>query len=206
LRSLVVQKTLIDGEYEKSEQLTDNLLERYTIARDRYRQRIRYVPDDPNFEQQIADPLRGLALSKAALLATSQSFWVEVGNVVQNLGPNRPGNQIDLQRGSRVFFGFDARPVEPNTSLGEVSVRFNHGITQSYMRFGNNHMDKLTLPIPNHPGPRTYENTTLRFDRRANGLFDLTVGNAQLKRLWRKQSQAVNGLYQMRGDREFGVF
>lgn len=206
LRSLTEQKRLIDIEYEKSELLTDDLLERYTVARNRYRQRTPYVPDDPNFERQIADPLQGLALSKAALLATSPSFWVEVGNVVQNLGANRPGNQIDLQRGSRVFFGFDARTVAQNTSLGEVSIRFNNEVTQCHMRFGNNSMDKLTLPIPNHPGPRTYENTTLKFDRDTDGIFDLTVGNAQRKRVWREQSQLVNGLYQMVGGREFGVF
>ena len=206
LRSLAKQKILIDVEYKKSELLTDALLMRYTTARDRYRQRTPYIPDDPNFERQIADPLQGLALSKAALLATSQSFWVQVGNVVQNLGANRPGNQIDLQRGSRVFFGFDARTVDRNTSLGEVSIRFNNEVTQCHMRFGNNSMDKLTLPIPNHPGPRTYENTTLRFNRRADGIFDLTLGDAQRKRVWRQQSQEVNGLYQMVGGREFGVF
>lgn len=206
LRSLVEQKELIDVEYEKSELLTEDLLARYRVARARYRQRTRYVPDDPDFERQIADPLQGLALSKAALLATSQAFWIEVGNVVHNLGVNRPGNQIDLQRGSRVFFGFDARSVVRNTSLGEVPIRYNNEITQCHMRFGNNSMDKLTLPIPHNPGPQSYENTTLLFTRNTNRVFDLTVGNARQKRLWQQQSRVANGLFQMVGGRQFGVF
>ncbi len=204
MRNLTEQSQLIDREFGNSHVLSNELLVTYAATRDRYRPR--YIPEDPTFVAQISDPLRGLALSKAALMAASNSFWVDVGRVVQNLGVGRPGNQIDLQRGSRVFFGFAARTVERNTSLGEVPVRFNGITTACHMRFGNNSMDKLTLPIPNHPGPPSYENTTLRFERGADGVFELTLGTPQRVRQWKDRSRALDSLFQMVGGREFGVF
>lgn len=206
LRSWAQQKAFIEIEYDKGELLTEDLLARYTAARDRYRQKTPYVPEDLNFVEQIADPLQGLTLSKAALLASGQCFWVEVGNVVRNLGADRHGNQIDLQRGSRLYFGFGAQAVERNTSLGEVSVRINGEVTRCHMRFGNNSMDKLTLPIPNNPGPRSYDNTIVMFERGDDGVFNLSLGSKQEIRRWKVKSRAADSLYQMIGGREFGVF
>lgn len=93
-----------------------------------------------------------LDLPKAIALATADAFWVKVTNkVVPNLGKDKPGNQIDLQRGSRVFFGFGVGEVPPNTVFGSVPIRFE-GVTSNYsVRFGNNYMDKMNLPVLQPP-------------------------------------------------------
>ena len=44
--------------------------------------------------------------------------------------------------------------------------------------FGNNYMDKLNLPIPGDEGPDRYEGTTLLFERRSDGSFEMTVGSS----------------------------
>jgi hypothetical protein len=55
------------------------------------------------------------------------------------------------------------------------------------MRFGNNHMDKLNLPIPGELGPPTYENQTLLFERTGD-IFDLCIGSPQEIIEWKRLS------------------
>src|SRR5262249_52322246 len=98
-------------------------------------------------------------------LATAAFLWVEVRYVVENLGRGRPGNQIDLQRGTRVFFGLGVGQVPRNTPLGTMRIRTHGTAVDCNMRFGNNHMDKLNLPVPGEVGPATYESQTLLFGR-----------------------------------------
>ena len=144
-------------------------------------------------------------MDKAMALSTTSNFWLKITRrVVQNLGPNRPGNQIDMQRGARVFFGFDVTNVEPNTVLGPVSIRFQGNITSQSLRYGNNGMDKITLP-PLDP-PRTYANQTLLFRRQPDDIFDLVIGTQRQASIWRNLSIRQNVFYQMQSGREFGVF
>jgi hypothetical protein len=74
------------------------------------------------------------------------------------------------------------------------------------MRFGNNYMDKLNLPIPTDEGPEEYEGTTLLFERRADGAFNMLVGTSADVRGWKRRSRRQGTLYQMRSGREYGVF
>lgn len=157
----------------------------------------------PGIEVEPAD---GLPLSST--LESGTHLWVETGILYKNRGPGRAGNQIDLPRGFRVFFGFPATDVVRNTVLGELLERCEgfQEVTRT-MRFGNNQMDKLNLPLPGNGGPATYDNSILMFEKqgaRADGLrrFSVVVGDGRV--LWRRGCQP---LYEgaMHGGRRFGL-
>lgn len=150
------------------------------------------------------DPV--IKIDKAIALSTSNYFWVEIRSVVQNLGANSPGNQIDLQRGTRVFFGFTPKKVPNNTLFGEVHIRYKQSHSICHMRFGDNSMDKLNLPIPSVEGPPSYENSVLLFERLYDGSFRLTVGTEEQEIEWKKLSTEQDTLYTLRGGRQYGTF
>ena len=141
---------------------------------------------------------------------SARAFWVEVRELYKNRGPDRAGNQVDLPRGSRVFFGFTAKAVPKNTVFGHVFLK-NEGFEQisCSVRFGNNQMDKVNLPVPGTEGPQSYDNSILLFER--SGLapdgtlqFQLYVGNeAQLTR-WKRASISVTDL-RMQSGRRYGL-
>lgn len=194
--------------------LDDGLLNRYEAAHKRARQARRWPEEDENPE------IRKLArksaatndFDKAAELARAQHFWVEAGKIVQNLGRGNPGSQVDLPKGTRVFFGLGTREVPKKTFLGNIDVHYRgSGPIDRHMRFGDNDMDKLDLPHPGSPGPPAYDGETLLFTRRADGAFDLKLGTAAEIRDWKKKSRARGTLYTMRRgtgkkSREYGVF
>jgi HKD family nuclease len=154
---------------------------------------------------RILSPDPSIDKDKAMALSTASNFWVRVTpKVVQNRGPGKPGNQIDMQRGTRVFFGFDVANVDPNTVLGPVVITFEGVTADQSLRYGNNGMDKITLPALQPP--RTYANRTLLFQRRPKGVFELLIGTSQQASEWRRLSRQQSGLYEMQSGREFGVF
>ncbi len=118
-----------------------------------------------------------------------------------------PGNQIDLRRGSRVFFGFGTGNVPRNSPLGTVRIRYGRHTRDCNMRFGNNSMDKLNLPIPGDPGPETYRNQTLLFQRKSNGVFSMRLGSPQEINEWKRLSRQQATLFRMSNSgREYGTF
>ncbi|MGH2812309.1 MAG: hypothetical protein ACRDI1_06310, partial [Actinomycetota bacterium] len=81
-------------------------------------------------------------------------------------GPTRPGNQLDLPRGTRVFFGFPALAVPLNTIFGYIELEVvGYWSFRKSVRFGNNMMDKVNLPAPGTEGPPTYDHKVLLFER-----------------------------------------
>jgi len=155
---------------------------------------------------QVLTPAPELSLSRGLAIATAKAMWVEIRYVVENRGAGQPGNQIDLRRGTRVFFGFSGRTVARNTVLGSVRLRIGDQITDCHMRFGNNQMDKLNLPIPGNPAPATYENETLLFVRRTDGTYELSVGSADDIEEWKAKSRSQSTLFRMTSGREYGFF
>lgn len=118
------------------------------------------VAYDPGSDDVIVDGREG------ALLAAARALYIEAGSLSQNLGRGLPGNQLDTRRGTRVFFGFPADTVIKNTVLGQIEVRFETGSYQRFsVRFGDNMMDKVNLPIPGSQGPESYDGKTLLFAR-----------------------------------------
>ena len=155
---------------------------------------------------RISSPSSELSLRENAHLATAKFLWIDVDYVVQNRGRGRPGNQIDLQHGTRVFFGMSSARVPRNTFLGEIIVIYRAKRTPCHMRFGNNQMDKLNLPIPEDGGPPIYEGKTLLFEKISSGEFQLSVRSREVASSWKSKSGTQGTLFMMRGGREYGVF
>jgi HKD family nuclease len=143
---------------------------------------------------------------QAAALAAAAHLWVEVEYVVPNRGKEEEGNQIDMQRGTRGFFGFGDKALPRNSPIGSVRILYDTHAASRNLRFGNNSMDKLDLPIPKVEGPSSYSNQTLLFTRESSNSFRLTVGTAGDVAKWKAKSKAAGTLFKMRSGREFGVF
>jgi hypothetical protein len=145
-------------------------------------------------------------LARAAVLASATNLWVEIDYVVRNRGAGREGNQVDLPRGTRTFFGFPAATIPRNSPLGEIVIAYGTDRFPRNMRYGNNQMDKLDLPIPGDEGPPSYLHTTLRFERIGPKTFRLHVGTTQEIAKWKALSRRRGTSYAMRSGREYGVF
>ena len=100
----------------------------------------------------------------------SEIFWIEAGYVTQNRGANRPGNQIDFPRGMSKYFGFDPPADMPvNSVIGPITFRSPVGdLVTNNLRLGNNHMEKVSLPIPETHGFEIYDGKVLVFRRLAD--------------------------------------
>jgi len=142
----------------------------------------------------------------AAQLAVAKAIWFQTETLYHNRGAGKPGNQLDTPRGTRVFFGFPAASVPRNTVLGHVMMRASGSTpVERSVRFGNNFMDKVNLPIPGRNGPVTYDNSYVIFERQGPGRFDvITTDRAGLRRRARRANRTVQ--YEMAGGREYGLF
>lgn len=188
--------------YERADVANVGFLEKYSKA---WKKRGATNEDRSSQIRKLLPKTPVIGISKSAAYSVAKSFWVNIEFVVENLGPGNPGNQIDLQRGSRVFFGFSAKDVPRNTSLGSIDIIFGGQTAKCNMRYGNNQMDKLNLPVPRNPGPPTYQNTTLMFTKKGKSNFELDVGTRARSRIWKVISQRQGTFYKMASGREFGV-
>lgn len=144
-------------------------------------------------------------------LRVCRNLWIEAGNLHKNRGPGLPGNQLMLRRLSRVFFGFYADDVHTDTFIGYVPIQYGTTTsTNRTLRFSNNSMDVLELPIPGKGSPDAYDQETLCFERTVRGpsrVFNLTIGSPLDTRRWQRASDAIGGSFSMAGSgRKFGVF
>lgn len=111
-------------------------------------------------------------LPAAPVLPGWQRYWIDVGYVTKNRGPNRPGNQIDMPRGVHRFFGLVEPPdIQPNTTIGDVDFLGLAAPLSRALRLGNNMMEKITLPVPETNGLGAYDGKILEFERGPNGYF-----------------------------------
>ena len=139
--------------------------------------------------------------------ANARCLWVETHQLYKNLGKNRPGNQLDLKRGTRVYFGFSAEVVPPKSIFGNLSLQFvGHPKVERSARFGNNSMDKINLPIPGQEGPSSYDNSVILFERTGPRRFRMRLGNRSERRAWRVRSEEQGLVFEMAGGRAFGFF
>jgi hypothetical protein len=166
------------------------------------------LPED--FEDKRAEKILQdqsvIPSEEAVALASSNNLWVEIDYVVKNRGRNEEGNQIDLKRGTRVFFGFGDGPLSRNSPIGTVRIRYNTHSASRNLRFGNNQMDKLDLPIPGQEGPDTYQDQTLLFRRESDGAFRMVLGTPEQISDWKARSRAMETSFEMRSGRAYGVF
>jgi hypothetical protein len=123
------------------------------------------VVDD--YERQYAAVgLPGVfSLEQADELDPNTLFWIDVGYVTKNRGLGRPGNQFDLPRGSHTHLGLESVDnPELNSTLGDLRIRTPSGdVIERRLRYGDNSMEKLTLPIPERYGYQCYDGKILTF-------------------------------------------
>ena len=144
-------------------------------------------------------------------LRSAQHFWIEAGNVTRNRGQGVPGNQIMMRAMTRVFFGVEARDVPTDTHLLKLAIRHQGHISwDRTLRYSNNSMDVLTVPVPGSPtGPSSYDNKILVFDKTShNGvlIYELTIASPAERALLVRRSKRVSGNFSMSSGRQFGIY
>lgn len=181
---------------------------------DEYRSRYRALPKPQRLREDKTPATRRYLASPdggtlPVQLAAARSLWVDGSSIIRNRPP-RPGNQLNTPRGTRIFFGFGPESVSKDTTLGKVEIRVaGHPYVERSVRFANNTMDIINLPIPEHYGLTGYQDTILVFARdtpsaAGQGRFTLTVTDK--KGLTTLKDSAANSVeLSMHGGREYGL-
>ncbi len=166
--------------------------------------------DDDTAPESVMRRRRAIGPEQLRKLRACRHLWIYSGNLHENLGKGRPGNQLMLSPMTRVFFGYAARDTEVDTRIGDVSIEYgSYRRDNCSLRFSNNSMDVLTLPVPESEGPASYDQEVLMFERlnvRAGGCYKLVLGTLQDVARWKRASTRIDGLFRMTSGREWGVF
>lgn len=156
---------------------------------------------------------RALSPDDLRRLRACKRMWIEAGNLHHNRGKKadgswKPGNQLMLTPLTRVFFGFRANDLDRDSAVGHVAITFDRTTRPDCsLRFSNNAMDVLTLPVPGNGGPASYDKKNLLFQKQPDGTILLTIGTLEEKSRWIEASRAIEGYHQMTGSgRQWGVF
>ena len=137
-------------------------------------------------------------------LDVTRLFWIDVGYVTKNRGADKPGNQFDLPRGSHVHFGLE-RVLNPelNSTLGDLKIRTPTGnVVDRRLRYGNNSMEKLTLPIPERYGYQCYDGKILTFKVDGNQVVLEALEHDDFLRIYGMQISSSN---KMQSGRPYGT-
>lgn len=204
--AIAALRSYFEATWEKASPLTSDLLGRY----ERLFESREHLRNPVPTEDDVAalDAPRGkLTSEQLRKLRICRHFWIEAGNITKNRGPHVPGNQLMMKKLSRVFFGFEPSPLEKNSPIGTIDIRYENLVSDSCsLTFSDNSMDKLVLPIPDLSGPTSYDNKVLLFERVKPGLFQLILGTQGDVREWVKKSKRIDAIDTMRGGRKWGVF
>ena len=112
-----------------------------------------------------------------------------------------------VHRRIRQELGFAAADLERNSFIGDVAIRFDGKLRPSCpLRFSDNSMDVLTLPVPGQEGPEEYDRKTLHFEQIGVREFELTIGRPAAVRRWKQRSASIAGGFSMKGARRWGVY
>lgn len=131
-------------------------------------------------------------------------FWIDVGYVTKNRGSNKPGNQFDLPRGSHTHLGLqETLHPELNSILGGLRIRTPTGdVVERKLRYGNNAMEKLTLPIPENYGYQCYDGKILTFSLDGN---EVRLDAYEHDDFFRIYSSNINSINEMQSGRRYGT-
>ena len=192
---------------------SDLLADILTPYRNQYETREHLQSPVPTEDDSTPLPTEGRrALSEKQLrqLRACRHLWIQAGKLHANRGAGRPGNQLMLSAFTRVFFGFPASEESRDTLIGHVRIEFQgHERADCSLRFSNNSMDVLTLPIPGTEGPLRYDGETLLFEQVVDSVgvkYILRIASAADRLALRRQSRRVSGEFKMTSGREWGVF
>lgn len=179
----------------------------YAVQYRRPENRSHPAPTEDDAAPESAGTRGQLTAAQLRKLGVCEHLWIQAGNLHENRGAGRPGNQLMLKRNSRVYFGFPARDLPTDTTIGSVAIEYA-GLQRAdcSLRFSNNSMDVLTLPIPGSQGPAAYDKMTICFERVGLRQFRLVLGKPRDLARWKRQSKVIDGYFQMSSGREWGVF
>jgi HKD family nuclease len=164
------------------------------------------ITDDDSSTSALVDQ-HSISADRLRKLRVAQRFWIEAGNLHANRGPGRAGNQLMLQRMSRVFFGFLAEDLPKDTTIGSLAIQYGNFVRPDCsLRFSNNSMDVLTLPLPGEEGPSSYDKEVILFEKQPSGVFKLSLLTAKQYVSIAKKSAAADCVFEMSSGRKFGVF
>jgi hypothetical protein len=108
-----------------------------------------------------------------------------------------------MPRGVHQFFGLAMqRNQARNTVIGAVRFLFEDDEVERNLRYGNNQMEKITLPIPEKYGYGSYDGKILEFHREDEG-FRLEVHEPEEFRYLRG---GTGEIMQMDSGRHLGVW
>ena len=195
------------GELWRGASGLDGVAERYARTYGATENRRMPTPVDEDEVPESAGGGRQLNGAQLRMLRVCPNLWIHAGRLHKNRGPRQAGNQLMLKRNSRVFFGFAARDLVPDSAIGHVSVTYDGRERRDCsLRFSNNAMDVLTLPIPGNGGPVAYDEEVLRFRRTGVRRFELVVGGNGDSQGWRRNSERSDGAFLMGSGRAWGVY
>ncbi len=184
----------------------------YEEIYDDYVRRCQESPRPPVDDESITEPEPGgVPLNRLQLLRRAQVLWVETGELYKNLTTRGLGNQLDLSPMTRVFFGFEPRVLPRNSRIGPVAMLYGGSLFVPNMRFGDNSMDKLNLPVPGRRGaPDTYDYAVLRWTRGWHPpygeVFVLEMLDEAQAAAAREASERAGTLFEMSGGRRWGIY
>lgn len=163
--------------------------------------------ETPSVRSFSAESSRDIDTSPGIAWTNANCFWIQTNQLYKNRGAGNPGNQLDLKRGTRVYFGFRPASVPQNTVLGKISLQYDDlRPRRCGVRFGDNSMDKVNLPIPGIDGPGSYDNAVVHFERTGRKRFRVTLGDQLNLETWKARSRNQGLLYRLAGGREFGFY
>ena len=193
-------------EWRQSSILSD-VIDAYSLEYEDKDNRTLPVPNEDDIVPKSSSGRGHLDAVQLRRLRVCQNLWIQAGNLHSNRGPNRPGNQLMMKRNSRVFFGFPARDLPEDSHLGYIEIDYTDGTKPDCsLRYSNNSMDVLTLPVPEECGLDTYNQRTLCFTRTGLRKFKISVGDKQKQKTWKQKSKSVKCEFKMSSGREWGVF
>ncbi|MBZ5728295.1 MAG: hypothetical protein LAP87_25335 [Acidobacteriia bacterium] len=134
----------------------------------------------------------------------TELFWIDVGYVTKNRGPDRLGNQFDLPRRSHVYLGLEEvhNPIR-NSRLGDLRIRTPTGqVVERRLRYGDNSMEKLTLPIPEQYGYECYDGKILTFDIEGG---EVVLGAFEYEDFFRIYGMHISSCSEMQSGRRYGT-
>jgi HKD family nuclease len=134
----------------------------------------------------------------------NELFWIDVGYVTKNRGPDRPGNQFDLPRRSHVYLGLEeVQNPTLNSPLGDLRIRTPTGqVVERPLRYGNNAMEKLTLPIPEEYGYKSYDGKILTFEIEGH---EVVLEAFEYDDFFRIYGTHINSCSEMQSGRRYGT-
>lgn len=157
------------------------------------------------YENKYATMIQPTVSSPAAgEIHNAKLFWIDIGYVTKNRGEHKPGNQFDLPKDSHVYLGIK-RVLSPerNSVLGQLHIKTQDGgLVERTLRFGNNEMEKLTLPIPEDYGYDSYDGKILTFEVSGN---NVELEAHEHEDFYRIYGHRISSVSEMRSGRKYGT-